>query len=126
LELQRPPQDLSVKNNGFYFATPGLLRHNLLIGFAFDAGNYRNFYFGFFTKDPKERCPLKEELFSAFADQFPQNDGSNDYWPASAYWEQPYRDWGQEAFEAIRSDQFAKDLNAKLETLATIAKQVCP
>jgi hypothetical protein len=65
---------------------------------------------------------------SAFREQFPQfrSDEPNAYWPASAYWEDPYRDWRNEAFEAIRSDQFAKNLKAKLEKLAKIASQLCP
>ena len=120
-ELHRP-------NAGFYFTTPGLVKCNLQIGCGFDNGNYSNFYFGFAKSKHEQECPIKEQLLSAFREQFPEfrPDQPNDYWPASAYWQDPYRVWTNEAFEAIRSGQFAKNLKAKLEKMAKIARRFCP
>ncbi len=119
---------LRIEDPGFYFTTPGLVKCNLRIACIFENGNYSNFLFGFAKIDHQQECPVEAQLLSAFREQFPQfrSDEPNAYWPASAYWEDPYRDWRNEAFEAIRSDQFAKNLKAKLEKLAKIASQLCP
>jgi hypothetical protein len=128
LKRDGPLKELHRRNGTFYFTTPGLVKCNLQIGCGFDNGNYRDFYFGFAKSKHEQECPVKEQLLSAFREQFPEfrPDVPNEYWPASAYWEDPYRVWGNEAFEAIRSDQFAKNLKAKLEKMAKIARRFCP
>jgi len=62
---------------------------------------------------------------SAFEKEF-KTDTPNDWWPASAYWDEPYINFGQEAFEEIRSGRFVEDFKAKMKMLAEIARKVCP
>jgi hypothetical protein len=123
--LKREEPLSKLKENGSFFTTQGLNQRNLRIGFKFDTGNYRNFFFGFATKDPSKSCSVKAELLSAFEKEF-NPDTPNDWWPASAYWEERYRDSGQEAFEEIRSGRFEEDFKLKMKTLAEIARKVCP
>jgi len=126
LDREDPPlRDLHIKDNGFFFTTLGLSHRNLQIGFAFDAGNYSDFCFGFAKIDDKQPCPDAENLLSAFTKAFRYEKPTN-WWPAWTHWEDPYRYWRQEAFEAIRSGRFAEDLKTKLEILAKIARQICP
>jgi hypothetical protein len=114
-----------LKEAGSYFTTEGLNQCNLRIGFAFDTRNYGNFSFGFAIKDPNKICSVKADLLSAFEKEF-NTAKPNDWWPASAYWEEPYINFGQEAFEEIRSGRFEEDFKAKVKILAEIARRVCP
>jgi hypothetical protein len=116
------------KDNGFYFTTKGLFRRNLKICFEFDKGGYNDFFFGFGNDKPDQPCLVAPELLAAFKEQFPSSnlDEPNDYFPASAYWDDPYRCWQHPAFEAICSGEFAADMNEKLAKLAKIANDVCP
>jgi len=116
-------QELSSKEAGFAFTTPGLRAQNLQVCFEFDAGGYRNFFFGFALLDAGVVCPIVKRIASEYAKRFRMN--SNPDWPAWTWWEE-YRYWGLAEFEAIRSGQFAKDLKIKLEHLAEIANAVCP
>lgn len=125
LERHGPLHELHKREAGFYFTTPGLSQRNLQIGFQFAARDYSDFYFGFAKIDRKQTCPVEAQLLSAFEEHFTPAERTQ-YWPASTYWEDPYRYWRQEAFEAIRSGQFAEDLKAKLEMLVKIARRVCP
>jgi hypothetical protein len=120
-----PIRDLYKKNHGFYFRTKGLEQRNLQIGFAFDKNYYGDFYFGFAKISDKQPCPVEAQLLAALKEKFPEAERT-DAWPASAYWEEPYRNWKQEAFEAIRSRQFEEDLKSKLDMLTQIARQICP
>jgi hypothetical protein len=125
LERQGPLRELHIKYSAFYFNTLGLERRNLQIGFIFDKGYYGDFCLGFAKRDHKQACPVEAQLLSAFKEQFPSQEPTP-WWPAWAYWEEPYKCWRQEAFEAIQSGQFVEDFKVKLEKLAKIAKQVCP
>lgn len=125
LTRQGKMEDLSRKNAGFYFTTPGLLECNLTLGCVFDSANYGNFCFGFCSMDPKKPCPVADGLFAAFSKEFPR-EKPNVYWPAWAYWEEPYRWWKVDAFEGLRSGQFVGSLKNRIERLAAIARQVCP
>lgn len=127
LERQGPLRDLHIKDAGFYFKTPGLEQRNLKTGCIFDKGYYGDFCFGFAKQDHTKPCPVGAQILSAFKENFPaQSQEPTAYWPAWAYWEEPYKYWRQEAFEAIQSGQFVDDLKAKLEVLAKIARRVCP
>jgi hypothetical protein len=127
LQLLRTFGDLRWKNAAFYFTMPGLEKRNLQIGCIFDKGGYREFCFGFAKKDGSKPCPVEAQVLCAFEKAFPsQAQKPTPTWPAWAYWEEPYRDWGQDAFVAIQTGQFSKDLKDKLEILTKIANQVCP
>jgi hypothetical protein len=110
-----------------WFTTRGLIRHNLKMGFAFERRNsYRDFWFGFVQIDLQQTCPIEAQLLSALEKQGFTPDKPTKYSPASAYLEEPYRNWTSEAFEKMKSPEFAEDLKAKLEILAKIARQLCP
>jgi hypothetical protein len=127
LERHGPLRDLHLKNAGFYFKTPALEHHNLQIGCIFDKGYYGDFCFGFAKQDHEKPCAVEAEVLSAFKEAFPSlSQQPTPAWPAWAYWEEPYKDWRQEAFEAIQSGQFAEDLKAKIEILAKMARLICP
>ncbi len=111
---------------GFCLTTRGLDHHNLQICFEFETRGYRNFIFGFKRLDAKQPCLVEAQLQSAFKNEFPPAKSASPWWPAYTYWEDPYKDWGYEAFESIRSNQIADNWKMKLEKLAKIAKQVCP
>jgi hypothetical protein len=125
LKRDGPLRELHRPYSGFYFTTPGLVKCNLQTGCTFDNGYYGNFCYGFAKIDHQQGCPVEAQLLSAFAEQFP-SEKPTPHWPAWAYWEDPYRFWRNEAFEAIRSGQFEENLKAKFEKLAKIARQVCP
>ena len=130
MKLDREGQlrELHIEDSGFFFRTAGLDKSNLKIGFGFATKGYRDFWFGFGTRNPEQGCPVKKQLLAAFTETFPEfpPDTPNPYSPASAYWEDPYRYWEREAFEAILSKKFQENLREKLEKLAKIARQLCP
>jgi hypothetical protein len=127
VQREGPLRDLHIKYAGFYFKTPSLEKNNLQIGCTFDKGYYGDFCFGFAKQDHTKGCPIEAQILSAFKESFPsQSQAPTAHWPAWAYWDEPYKYWRQEAFEAIRNGKFAEDLKAKIETLAKIARQVCP
>jgi len=127
LNKHGPLKDLQNKNAGFYFTTRALEQCNLQIGCVFDKGYFGDFCFGIAKIDHAKPCLIEPQVSAAFKNVFPsQSQTPNKYWPAWAYWEEPYRNWKHEAFEAIRSGQFAEDLKTKIEMLGKVARQICP
>lgn len=124
LEWNGPLGELHGKEGGFYFTMPCLSRHNLQIGFIFDAGGYRDFCFGYARLDAAGASPVEPSLLAEFRRKFPAHNPTN-YWPVWSYWDAPYRYWEHEAFEAIRSGQFTEELKAKVEMLVKVARAVC-
>jgi len=123
LEKNDPAKDLHTKDSLFSFATPILERNNLRIGFTFGAGNFGALDFGFVKIKLDEPSPVEDDLQIAFAERFAWK--KTPWWPAYAYYEQPYRNWGHEAFEGVRSGQFAESVKKRLITLLEIANIVC-
>ena len=120
-----PWEDLGRKASGFGFKTHKLERNNIYIRFEFDAGEYSNFFFGFAAINPDQPCPVAEKLQILFSEKFQSKGKANSFWPAWAYYEDPYRFWGQQAFEDIRCERFSDNLNMKVEVLIKIAEEVC-
>ena len=82
------------------------------------------------TESPREitanHVRYKQSPSAAFEKEFSfPSEKSNDWWPAWAWWDDPYRSWGG-SLRVNFSGQFAGELKAKLEKLAKIARQVCP
>lgn len=116
-------QDIGSKHSGFAFTTPWLRSQNLQIFFWFDKGGYQDFFFGFKPLVNGEPCPVAARIFIQFKERFFLAFSKEPWWPAYAYWEE-YRNWGVEAFEAIRSERFAQDLEFKLGQLVAIVDAV--
>jgi hypothetical protein len=122
-------QNLHNKYAGFYFKTKGLEAHNLRIGCAFDRRDYQDLCFGFKKHELSPPCSVAQQLLARFRERFPSyvsEAAQTEWWPAAANFEDPYRHWNAETFEAIHSRQFAQNLEGKLKILAEIARQICP
>lgn len=124
LEKKDPAKDLHKRDSLFSFSTPSLERNNLRIGFTFGAGNFCALDFGFVKIDHNLPCPVEDDLQPEFTARFASYK-KTPWWPAYADYEQPYRNWGHEAFEGVRSGQFAESVKKKLATLLEIANKVC-
>jgi hypothetical protein len=124
LEKDGPLRELNTKYGSFGFKSKDLSRNNLVISFHFESGGYNDMCFGFAKINPDLPCPVAERLLVAFAENFPSGTPTL-WWPAWSYFEEPYKYWRQEAFEGIRSGQFAGNVKAKLRILSLIAKGVC-
>ena len=114
---------------GCYFRKPGLENHNLRIGFEFDKGDFRAFFYGLAKIHFEKPCPCeegKELLLVKFRETFgsPSAKHANN-WPAYALWDDPYRYWGPEAWEGVRSGDFVKLVEEKLIKLISVAEKVC-
>lgn len=123
LEKKDPAKDLHTKESLFSFSTPSLERNDLIIGFTFAAGNFCDLDFGFMRLNANIPCNIENELQSEFGKLFALK--KTPWWPAYANYEQPYRAWGHEAFEGVRSGQFAESVRKKLVLLMEIANKVC-
>lgn len=128
LERKDSMRELVRKKGDFYFTTPGLIKCNLQIGCGFENNYFGDFYFGFARIDHKQQHPGEVHILPAFRKQFSQfpPEDPSDYWPAWAYWEEPYRHWTRIAYEAIISRQLGMNLKEKLEKMAKIARDICP
>ncbi len=124
LEKRDPAKDLHTKDSQFSFSTPSLERNNLRIGFTFGAGSFCALDFGFVKIAPNLPCPVEDDLQSEFTKRFASYK-KTPWWPAYADYEQPYRNWGHEAFEGVRSGQFAESVKKRLIPLLEIADKVC-
>jgi hypothetical protein len=124
---QEGPFELHSQDDGFYFTTHYLENCNLQIGFAFDKNWYGHFYYGFRKINHEQECFVKEQLQKEFMECFPdmKNEPSNQFWPAWAWWENPYWDWKEDAWEGVVSGEFVKNLKIRLEKMVEIAKKVC-
>lgn len=108
----------------FTFTTPKLAKHKLSIGFQFNASSYRDLLFGIFKDDPKDDCPVKSILKDKFVEIFPQNVWDTDNVVAITNYDDPYRNWSTEAFEAIRSGDLAKDIKSKLVKIVALTNEI--
>ena len=126
LKKAGPLSNLQEKDAQFCFTTKGLRQHDLRIIFAFEGREFNDLYFGFcYGKATDDHgCPIGKDLLKAFTGNFPDEDKSNNYCPASAWWKK-YQ-CCDDVFEAICSGEFEKDLDEKLERLTEIANKVCP
>lgn len=117
-------QEANTNEGTLTFESKDLTQSNLVIAFQFGSRGYNNMYFGFCKIDPDKPCLLAERLFDAFNVKFTSEIPTN-WWAAWMYLENPYRYWGREAYEGIRSGQLAGNLKAKIEILSRIAMEAC-
>ncbi len=69
--------------------------------------------------DTEKPSAIETRLGLEFGKHF-KRTGETKYVPVAAYWESPYRGWWYETLLAIKSGQFAKDLEARLKTMREI------
>jgi sulfur transfer complex TusBCD TusB component (DsrH family) len=126
LQMAGPLKNLGWKHAGVDYVCSELDRLNLKVRLHFDTSGYRDFCFGFMIARDGEECPLRTEVFELFRTKFPEiTEIPTHFWPAWTYFKQPYRNWGHEAFEAIRSGDLARHIHTILGELAKVARQVC-
>lgn len=123
LEKKDPAKDMHTKDSLFSFSTPSLEQNDLRIGFTFGSGNFCDLDFGFVRLNANKPCSIENDLQSEFAKIFALK--KTRWWPAYANYEQPYRTWSYDAFEGVRSGQFAENVKKKLVLLMEIANKVC-
>jgi hypothetical protein len=114
-------EDLHSKGGGFYFTSSTLNAAGLQLGFEFEKGGCQDFFFGF-TKMSDQPVQIEPQL----KDMFRSKSGSTARWPAWAWFDDPYRYWGKDAFEGLRSGAFADQVEARLKELLEIFKQAMP
>ena len=118
--------DLSGRYNGFSFSSPLLEKNQLCIAFEFGRTGYQDFHFGFACTDKDGRDGLfdNSKLLEAFQGAYP-SAAATDWWPASSYFENPYRWWGADAFEGLLTGHFARNIGEKLNVLSKIIEKLC-
>lgn len=120
LDLDKNPQDRYYR---FAFEHPFLKECGVDISFQFGGTIFQDLTYGFSNRTENLPCSLQDrmrEKFSAFADLKP----ANSWWPASAHMDAPFRYWGDDAFEGLRSGVFAKLVQAKVEIMLDITEQL--
>lgn len=127
MQLERPAGELSDKDAGFYFSTPELRANNLRIGFEFETGGYRNFFFGFkyvveIPVAQTRNCPMAQSIRPLFKSEFGEAEGTTVWWATWLRWNQ-YRDWSLPILAEIQFGAFMDDLKTRLKRLVKVAKQ---
>lgn len=127
LQLERPAGELIHKDAGFYFSTPELRANNLRIGFEFETGGYRNFFFGFkyvveIPVAQTRNCPMAQRIRPRFKDEFGEAGDTTIWWATWLWWHQ-YRDWSLPILAEIQFGVFMDDLKGRLKQLVKIASQ---
>jgi len=125
MKLEPRQKQLSERHAFRCFSTPGLAQRNLQIAFGFDGRDCREFFFAFARTDIETPSPSEAPLGAEFGKLF-SREVETKFCPVSAYWDPPYRNWGREVLEAIRSGQFVADFQERLIVLRDIARRVCP
>ena len=113
------------KYGGFYFRKPELENYNLRIGFEFDKGDFKEFFYGLAKIDFKKPYPVGKEMILAKFKETLGSASDSENWPAYAYWDEPYRYWRAEVWEDIRSGNFAGRIEEKLIRLISVAEKAC-
>ena len=109
------------------FLTPGLEKHGLEIAFSFDANSYRDFVYGFVKMTPEAQgCPVRDQLKREFDKGLGCAAKESPNWPVWVYCEDPYRDWGEDAWIEVLSGRLAEQLGEKLEKMVGVANKICP
>jgi hypothetical protein len=124
LQLVRPTIDLSQKYGGFYLTSPKLHANNLRIGFEFDTGDYRNFFFGFKLLDEKIICSIAPRLPALFKAELGRVEAGTMWWPAWM-WSETHCQWTDATFADIQFGSFTDDLGHHFERLLKIVDQAC-
>jgi hypothetical protein len=109
-------ENLRNKDAGFYFTSDDITKEGLHIGFAFEKDGFRNLFFGFGRLNDQQASTRETRIKELFRGK----SESSDWWPAWAWFEDPYRNWGDEAFEGLRSGDFANGVEARLKELLEI------
>lgn len=121
LELEGTTAGLASRFGQIKFTSAELNRLNLAIWFEFGSSNFNDLNFGLGRAVEGIPSPAEEAIRLAFGEKLNPNE-PNENWIAWTAFEQPYRYWGPEAFEGIRSGRFAQLVKEKLETLLEIVR----
>jgi hypothetical protein len=125
LQLERPVREMSQKDGGFYFSAPELQANNLRIGFEFDAGDYRAFFFGFkYVKsvDTTQDCARTQQIRALFQIEFGEAEDRTIWWATWLRWGL-YPNWSDDVFAAIQFGVFVDEFKMLLQQLLKVAKQ---
>jgi hypothetical protein len=122
--LEFESHNLQERYGSFHFKSPILTEKNIKICFMFDRVDLKNMMYGFAKYDPVKPCLEEQHLREEMRKQNLKLQNSTEWWPAYVWFENPYFNWGNEAFEGIITEDFTKNLKNKLEILVSIADAV--
>jgi hypothetical protein len=118
LEREGRCEGMNFKGGEICFTSPKLSANGLQIAFEFDKGGCQDFFFGF-TKLSDQPVQIEPQL----KDMFRSKSGSTARWPAWAWFDDPFRYWDTSTFAALRSGEFADQIEARLNEMLDIFNQ---
>jgi hypothetical protein len=122
----RPAEDLSQIYSSFSFTTEALSERRLCFSFQFNQRNRFGLVFGIAKLHEGDEVSIQGSLRDTFNRVFPQyNTWSSPWWAVIADYDDKYRNWTPDVFEAIRSGEFANDVKEKLLKLLVVVNDVC-
>lgn len=126
VELVQPLEGNWGKDEGYSFSTQGLQDRKLSFEIEFEAGDYKECFFGFFNTNYQEQInpDPDKRIQKAFEAEFGASDTPNPCWPAWQYMPNGKRHWNDDVLADIISGAFSKEIISIVERLKRVADQI--